>query len=138
MFYLLKKKTNILLMFQNITQTVKNKLFFSWFQTEKYANGWAPSLCELSLTVALFWSKKKLSELLREIRSRNNGDFYSLNCFHSFRTKNKYRSHKRAYENKDFCYVDMPSDGTKILEFNQCQKSDKAPFTIYAEFECIT
>ena len=88
--------------------------------------------------MALFWSKKKLSELLREITSRNNGDFYSLNCFHSFRTKNKYRSHKRAYENKDFCYVDMPSDGTKILEFNQCQKSDKAPFTIYAEFECIT
>ena len=35
-------------------------------------------------------------------------------------------------------FVDMPSDGTKILEFNQCQKSDKAPFTIYAEFECIT
>ena len=31
----------------------------------------------------------------------------------------------------------MPSDGSKILEFNQCQKPDKAPFIIYADLECI-
>ena len=31
----------------------------------------------------------------------------------------------------------MPSAGTKILEFNQYQKSDKAPFVIYADPECI-
>ena len=31
----------------------------------------------------------------------------------------------------------MPSDGAKILEFNQCLKSDKAPFIIYADRECI-
>ena len=31
----------------------------------------------------------------------------------------------------------MPSEDTKILEFNQCQESDKAPFIIYADLECI-
>ena len=31
----------------------------------------------------------------------------------------------------------MPSEDTKILEFNQNQKSDKAPFIIYADLECI-
>ena len=31
----------------------------------------------------------------------------------------------------------MPSEETKILEFNQYQKSDKAPFLIYADLECI-
>ena len=31
----------------------------------------------------------------------------------------------------------MPSEDTKILEFNQYQKSDKAPFIIYAGLECI-
>ena len=31
----------------------------------------------------------------------------------------------------------MPSEYTKILEFNQCQKSDKVPFVIYADLECI-
>ena len=31
----------------------------------------------------------------------------------------------------------MPSENTKILEFNQYQKSDRATFIIYAELECI-
>ena len=31
----------------------------------------------------------------------------------------------------------MPFEDTKILEFNQYQKSDKAPFIIYAGLECI-
>ena len=31
----------------------------------------------------------------------------------------------------------MPSEDTKILEFNQYQKSDKATFIIYANPECI-
>ena len=31
----------------------------------------------------------------------------------------------------------MPSENTKILEFNQYQKSDKASFIIYADIECI-
>ena len=31
----------------------------------------------------------------------------------------------------------MPFEDTKILEFNQYQKSDKAPFTIYADLEVI-
>ena len=31
----------------------------------------------------------------------------------------------------------MLSDDTKILEFNQYQKSDKAPFIIYADLECL-
>ena len=31
---------------------------------------------------------KKLSALLRGMKSNNNGDFYCLNCLHSFRTTN--------------------------------------------------
>ena len=31
----------------------------------------------------------------------------------------------------------MLSEDTKVLEFNQYQKSDKAPFIIYADLECI-
>ena len=31
----------------------------------------------------------------------------------------------------------MPSEDTKILEFNQYQKSAKVPFIIYADLECI-
>ena len=31
----------------------------------------------------------------------------------------------------------MPSEDTEILEINQFQKSDKAPFIIYPNLECI-
>ena len=31
----------------------------------------------------------------------------------------------------------MLFEDTKILEFNQYQKSDKAPFVIYADLECL-
>ena len=43
--------------------------------------------------------------LLRGNTSKNNGEFYCLNCLHSFRTKNKLESHKTACESKDFCNV---------------------------------
>ena len=39
---------------------------------------------------------KKPSALLRGIISKHHGDFYCLNCFHSFATKNKLQSHKRV------------------------------------------
>ena len=73
--------------------------------------------------------------MLRGITSRNNGDFYCLNCLHSFRTKNKLDSHKTARE--DFCSIIIPSENTKILEFDQNQKSDKARFIIYADHESM-
>ena len=74
----------------------------------------------------------KLSALLRGTTSKYNADFYCLNLLHS-----KLESHKKVCENKAFCNVIMPSEGTKILEYNQYQKSEKAPFVIYADRECI-
>ena len=51
-----------------------------------------------------------------------------MNYLHSFRTKSKFESQKKVFEYKDFCNVIIPSENTKSLEFNQYQKSDKAPF----------
>ena len=31
----------------------------------------------------------------------------------------------------------MPSEDTKLLKFNQYQKSDKAPFIFYVNLECL-
>ena len=60
-----------------------------------------------------------------------------MNCLNSFSTKNKLESHETLCENKDFCSVVVPSEDTEILEFNQYQKFDKAPFIIYADLECL-
>ena len=76
---------------------------------------------------------KKLSRRVtgvtsRGVTSNNYGDLYCLNYLHSFRAKKKLQSHKRVGQNKDFCNVVMSFEDTKILEFNQYKKSDKAPF----------
>ena len=42
---------------------------------------------------------KDLSELLREIASKQHGHFYCLDCFHSFRIENKLKSHEKVCKN---------------------------------------
>ena len=79
--------------------------------------------------------KKTISNFKRNNFSTSR-DFYCLNCLHFFTTENKRESHKKVCENKHFCNTVMPSEDTKILEYYQYQKSDKAPFVIYAELEC--
>ena len=61
-----------------------------------------------------------------------------MNSLHSLATKKtQLGSHKKVCENKDFCNVIIPFEDTKILELNQYQKSDKVPFIIYADIECM-
>ena len=75
--------------------------------------------------------------LLRGITSNHNGDFYCLNCFHSYRTHNKLKKHEKVCNNNDYCHVDMPKEDEQILKYNHGEKSLKAPFTIYADLECL-
>ena len=66
--------------------------------------------------MALLFSKKTLSALLRGIISKHNSNFNCLNCLHSFSTKNKLESHEKVCENKDFCGAVKPSEDTKVLK----------------------
>ena len=79
---------------------------------------------------------KRLSGLLRGVTSNNNGDFYCLNCFCSYRTKNKLELHKKVCENRDYCQVEMPNKDNNTIAFNQ-KDYGKAPFVIYADLECL-
>ena len=79
---------------------------------------------------------KSLSALFRGITSSNNGDFYCLNCFHSYRTLNKLKKHERVCNNHDYCHVDMPKEHEKI-KYLPGEKSLKVPFIIYADLECL-
>ena len=92
------------------------------------------TLSQVRRTMALSCSIKTISVL---IASKHKGEFYCLNCQNSFRTKNKLESHKRVCKNKDFSNIIILSGDTKILEFNQYQKSDKASFVAYADLECL-
>ena len=80
---------------------------------------------------------KNLSGLLRGVISNHNGDFYCLNCFHSYSTKTKLEAHEKICENHDYCHVEMPTIDNNTIKYNQGQKSIKLPFAIYADLECL-
>ena len=68
---------------------------------------------------------KSISRLLRGITSNHDGDFYCLNCFHSYTTEKKLKKHQRICRNHDFCYVKMPDENNKILKYIPGEKSLK-------------
>ena len=80
---------------------------------------------------------EKLSALFRGITSNNDGDFYCINCLHSYRTENRLKKHYNLRKNNDYCYVEMPTEDNKILKYNHGEKSMKIPFIIYADLESL-
>ena len=79
---------------------------------------------------------KSLSALLRGITSNHDGDFYCLNCFHSYSTKEKLKIHEKLCNEHDYCYVEMPDEDNKILKYNHGKKSLNTPFMIYTDLQC--
>ena len=80
---------------------------------------------------------KNLLGLLRGITSSHKEDFYCLNCFHSYRTRNKLEAHKKICENHNYCNMEIPTKGNNIIKYNQGEKSVKLPFLVYADLECL-
>ena len=70
--------------------------------------------------------------LLRGITSNHFGDIYYLNCFQSYRTERKLKKHEKVCN--DYCFVEMPNEGSKMLKYNHGGKSLKVPAIIYADF----
>ena len=67
--------------------------------------------------------------LLKRITSKRDGDFYCLNCFHSYI--------QNVCKNHNYCYIETPKENNKILKYNYGEKSIKVPFVIYADLECL-
>ena len=84
-----------------------------------------------------YFAVKSLSALLRGITSKHDGDFYCLNCFHSYNTDKKLRKHEIVCNDHDYCYVELPNEDKKILKYNHGEKLMKAPAIIYANLECL-
>ena len=78
-----------------------------------------------------------LSALLQGMSSNHDGDFYCLNCFNSYTTKNKLKRHAEICNNHDSYHIEMPKQAEKILKYIHGEKSLKAPFIIYLDLECL-
>ena len=76
-----------------------------------------------------------LPGLLRGITSTHKEDFYRLNCFRSYSTKNKLEVHKEICHN--YCNIEMPTKDNNTIKYYQGEKSIKLPFVIYADLECL-
>ena len=75
--------------------------------------------------------------MLQGKSSNHHEDFYCLNCFNSYTTKNKLKEHEEICNNHDSCHIGMPEWIEKILKYNPGEKSLKAPFTIYLDLESL-
>ena len=106
----------------------KKSEYISCLRYEIKHNSWKPN-DTLNFSNREGWhylAVKELSDLFRGLFSKNNDDFYCLQYLHSFRTKRRLESHEKVCENTDFCGVVIPSEDTRILQFSQYWKSDKA------------
>ena len=84
-----------------------------------------------------YLAAESLPPLLTGIISNHKEDIYCLNCFLSYSTKNKLKKHDIVCNDRDYCYVEMPNEGKKLLKYNHGETSMKAPFVIYADLECL-
>ena len=82
-----------------------------------------------------FLTVKNLSG--RGITRNHVGDFYCLNCFCAYSTKNKFEAHKKICENHDYCHVEMPTKDNNTIKYNQGEKSIKLLFVVHADLEYL-
>ena len=78
-----------------------------------------------------------LSAFLQKNSSNHKEDFYCLNCFNSYTTKNKLKEHEEIFDNHYSCYIEMTKWVEKILKYNPGEISLKAPFAVYVDLECL-
>ena len=78
-----------------------------------------------------------LSGLLQGSSSNHREDFYCLNCFNSYTTKNNFKEHEEICNNHNSCRIEMSEQVNKTIKHNPVEKSLKAPFTIYLDLECL-
>ena len=109
---------------QKVIQIVKMKMILLMIPNEE-EEGWH------------YLAVKRISALLHGITSKHKGNFYCLNCLHSFRTENKNKSLEKVCKNKNFFGIVMPSEKDEILELNQYMKSDKMPYIIYTDMKSL-
>ena len=85
--------------------------------------------------VKWYYLALKVPALLRKITSKHGGNFYYLNCFHSYSTKDKLKKLEDVCEKHGYCYAEIPKEDNKILKYDHGEKSMKVPFFIYRDLE---
>ena len=72
-----------------------------------------------------------LSGLLPGNSSNHRGDFYYLNCFNSYITKNKLKEHEQICNNHNSCNIEMPDWVNKFIKHKPRRKIIKSTTCIF-------
>ena len=73
--------------------------------------------------------------MLQGNSSNHRGDFYCLNCFNLYTTKNK--EHEKICNNHDSYNVETPDWVNEIIKYNPGEKSLKESFVFFLDSEFI-
>ena len=80
---------------------------------------------------------KNLSALLSsQVNKHKSKLYFCLNCLNGFDTMEKLEKHKEYCDEEESIKINMPKPDTYI-KFKNYIHSEKAPFTIYADFESL-
>ena len=60
-----------------------------------------------------------------------------MGSLHSFRADDALKKHGRICDNHDYYHVEMPTEDNNTIKYNPGEKSLKAPWAIYVDFECL-
>ena len=117
----------------NILYAEKNTKNINIVYKSKYNNKRKKQVILLMITNGKkqhYLAVTEISAMLKRISSNHKEDFYCLNCFNSYTSKNKLKEHEEICNNHDSCRIEMPKWVEKILKYNPGEKSLKAPFAI--------
>ena len=80
---------------------------------------------------------KNISALLKsQINKHDHKLYFCLNCLNGFDKPEKLEHHKEYCSEKDSVKINMPKPNT-FIKFKNYVYSERAPFTIYADFESM-
>ena len=123
----------------NILYVVKNTKIISVVYKSKYNNQRKKQVILLMIGDSKkyhYIAITNLSALLQKISSNHKEDFYCLNCFNSYTTKNKLKEHEEICNNHNSCNIEMLGWVNKT-KHNPGEKSLKAPFVFFLDLECL-
>ena len=83
---------------------------------------------------------KRLSALLYDQNRHNESKHFCERCLHGYSRRDLLERHKRECKGllKSPTRTEMPKEGENKMAFKNFYKQMKAPFTVYADFECVS
>ncbi|XP_032458071.1 uncharacterized protein LOC100117886 [Nasonia vitripennis] len=83
------------------------------------------------------WIKSMSRLLSSQVSKTHLKSYHCERCLQIFYTEERLKMHESDCKNLNDCRINLPDCKNNILKFEDYSKSEKVPFVIYADFECL-